>query len=80
MGDRKSRRYPATQHEGSDIILFINQAPPPPFVSFSLPIQFLLNHGELRGEFDGWEVLLDDVRPISDGRPLSFFVARKPPA
>ena len=24
-----------------------------------------------------WEVVMDDVRPISDGRPLSFFMATR---
>ncbi|KAK3284330.1 hypothetical protein CYMTET_8019 [Cymbomonas tetramitiformis] len=41
--------------------------------------KFLLQAGELRDLFAGWQVLMDDVRPISDGRPLSYFAARRPP-
>jgi hypothetical protein len=31
-----------------------------------------------REVFADWEILIDEVRPCSDGRPLSFFAARKP--
>ena len=40
--------------------------------------EHLLRDGELRKVFAGWHVLVDDVRPCSDGRPLSWFAARKP--
>ena len=41
----------------------------------------LLQPGELREFFGqaGWDILMDDVRPLeSDGRPMSFFLAKKP--
>eukprot|EP01043_Picozoa_sp_COSAG02_P018047 COSAG02_NODE_832_length_16660_cov_16.228006_10_plen_980_part_00 len=40
--------------------------------------EHLLRKGELRELFVGWDVLMDEVRPCSDGRPLSWFAARKP--
>lgn len=40
--------------------------------------RFLLRDGELREVFAGWHVWMDEVRPVSDGRPLSFFVAQHP--
>ena len=40
--------------------------------------EHLLRKGELRKVFAGWNVLMDEVRPCSDGRPLSWFAARKP--
>ena len=40
--------------------------------------EHLLRIGELREVFAGWDVLMDEVRPCSDGRPLSWFAARKP--
>ena len=41
----------------------------------------LLRAGELGNFFGGagWEVLVDEVRPLeADGRPVSFFLAKKP--
>ena len=40
--------------------------------------EYLLRVGELREVFSGWEIVADDIEAISDGRPTSFFVARKP--
>ena len=40
--------------------------------------EHLLRVGELREVFAGWEVLMDEVRPCTDGRPLSWFAARRP--
>jgi len=42
----------------------------------------LLNDGELNLIFSNpdhgsWEIIVDDVKNISDGRPCSFFIARK---
>lgn len=39
--------------------------------------QFLLNPGELAQEFSNWKIIIDEVHPISDGRPTSFFAAQK---
>jgi hypothetical protein len=41
-------------------------------------IEHMLRRGELRTLFAGWDVRMDDVRPCSDGRPLSWFIAQKP--
>lgn len=38
----------------------------------------MVTAGELARAFIGWQVLLDDVRPVEDGRPCCYFVARKP--
>lgn len=40
----------------------------------------LLQPGELADNFSriGWEIVVDSVVTISDGRPCSFFIARKP--
>lgn len=40
----------------------------------------LLLPGELADNFAriGWEVIVDSTVAISDGRPCSFFIARKP--
>ncbi|KNC55429.1 uncharacterized protein AMSG_12414 [Thecamonas trahens ATCC 50062] len=40
--------------------------------------KFLLRDGELAAAFAGWEIWDDSAVAISDGRPLSSFVARKP--
>eukprot|EP00939_MAST-03C_sp_MAST-3C-sp1_P003072 g3072.t1 len=40
--------------------------------------RFMLNRGELASVFRGWDVIMDEIRPLDDGRPVSFFVARKP--
>ena len=40
--------------------------------------KFLLKSGELASVFgERWTVLMDEVRPITDGRPLSYFMASK---
>ncbi len=42
--------------------------------------KFLLKSGELSERFGkkhGWKVLMDEVHPIDDGRPLSYFIAMK---
>lgn len=38
----------------------------------------ILKPGELAAVFDGFEILLDEVEYLEDGRPLSAFIARKP--
>ena len=38
---------------------------------------FLLNKGELADVFRGFDILIDDVITLADGRPMSMFVARK---
>jgi len=40
--------------------------------------KFMLKHNELFHTFHkGWTILMNEVRPISDGRPLSYFIAVK---
>ena len=40
----------------------------------------ILRKGELSHFFGeaGWNILMDEVRCLEDGRPVSYFVARKP--
>ncbi len=39
---------------------------------------FLLQEGELAGRFSEFDILLNDVHHLPDGRPMSQFIARKP--
>eukprot|EP01090_Pellita_catalonica_P019024 TRINITY_DN6319_c0_g2_i1.p1 TRINITY_DN6319_c0_g2~~TRINITY_DN6319_c0_g2_i1.p1 ORF type:complete len:245 (+),score=32.60 TRINITY_DN6319_c0_g2_i1:25-735(+) len=42
--------------------------------------RFLLKHDELASIFspqNGWTIMVDDILPIRDGRPTSFFIARR---
>lgn len=39
---------------------------------------YLLNNNELAEKFSEWNILLDAVHFIEDGRPLSLFLAKKP--
>ncbi len=41
---------------------------------------YLLQQGELASIFEGYDILLDEVVTLGDGRPTSHFVARKPNA
>lgn len=41
----------------------------------------ILKLGELAkffGQDAGWKILMDEVRPLEDGRPVSYFLAQKP--
>lgn len=40
--------------------------------------RFMLQRGELANVFHGWDVIMDEVRSLDDGRPVSYFIARKP--
>lgn len=40
--------------------------------------RYLLEKGELATAFSDFDILLDDIEHLSDGRPLSRFVARRP--
>lgn len=41
---------------------------------------FLLQAGELAAAFAGFDILLDRVDHLPDGRPVNSFIARRPPA
>jgi SAM-dependent methyltransferase len=40
--------------------------------------RFLLKPGELASHFNDFDILIDDVEHLDDGRPLSRFLARRP--
>ena len=40
--------------------------------------KFLLAPNELAEQFKGFELLLDELELLEDGRPVSAFIARKP--
>ncbi len=42
--------------------------------------KFLLKNGELIETFGGFEILLNEVITLADGRPMSHFIAKKPNA
>ncbi|QKI89100.1 methyltransferase domain-containing protein [Thiomicrorhabdus xiamenensis] len=54
------------------------------FVDIGEPIEspknpnFLLKQGELQQVFSGFEMIVDRIQRLDDGRPLNTFIARKP--